>query len=555
MKYFLYARKSSDSEDRQVLSIESQLKELRDFASKEGLEVVKEFSESRTAKEPGRPVFNQMLLEIEQGEAQGIIAWHPDRCARNSIDGGKIIHLIDQKIITDLKFPTYIYDSSPHGIFNLSLAFSFSKLYVDNLSQNVKRGIREKLRRGEYPGPAPRGYINNLKTHTIEADPRNFDLIKTLMTKFADNEITIPEIRKKLFEAKITSRSGKPIYYSTIKDMLANTFYYGVFKLNGELHQGTHPAMISKETHDKIQKRLKLLSRKRSKAERRKLDRGFLFSELGKCGECGYSLIHDFHHRKHTGKSYKYYRCSKKSPIHKCKDKPIREEELTPQIESLTKEIALNDDWYEYSLGIINSWKAEEEKDSHSQVEELKNELQANKAKLEKLLDLQLEGGIEIEEYKTRKNKFVNQNTEIQGQIKKINTQGSLWFEFLESALKTSNQAHHRVLNKDHSGAFEILQKAGSNSKLHQKQYSLTFNKPFCFFREVLTLTDMCSSPKNCPSMKKLETQLISSVKENEGALSASHFSYTACHEPFWASGARRAKPAGSTSNLCKIGN
>ena len=95
MKYFLYARKSSDSEDRQVLSIESQLKELRDFASKEGLEVVKEFSESRTAKEPGRPVFNQMLLEIEQGEAQGIIAWHPDRCARNSIDGGKVIHLIN----------------------------------------------------------------------------------------------------------------------------------------------------------------------------------------------------------------------------------------------------------------------------------------------------------------------------------------------------------------------------------------------------------------------------------------------------------------------------
>ena len=128
MKYLLYARKSSDSEDRQVLSIESQLQELKNYANKQGLEVIKVFTETKTAKEPGRQIFNQMLLELEQGRAEGIIAWHPDRLARNSVDGGKVIHLIDQKIITDLKFPTYLYDDSPHGKFNLSLAFSFSKL-------------------------------------------------------------------------------------------------------------------------------------------------------------------------------------------------------------------------------------------------------------------------------------------------------------------------------------------------------------------------------------------------------------------------------------------
>lgn len=103
MKYFLYARKSSESEDRQVLSIEAQVRELREHAQKNNLEIVKEFSESKTAKEPGRAVFNQMLIELEQGKACGIIAWHPDRLARNSIDGGKIVHLIDQKIIANLK--------------------------------------------------------------------------------------------------------------------------------------------------------------------------------------------------------------------------------------------------------------------------------------------------------------------------------------------------------------------------------------------------------------------------------------------------------------------
>mgnify|MGYP001382158891 CR=1 FL=1 len=93
-KYFIYCRKSSDVEDRQVLSIESQLQELREYARKEKLEIVQEFTESKTAKEPGRLIFNQMLIELEQGKADGIIAWHPDRLARNSIDGGKVVHLI-----------------------------------------------------------------------------------------------------------------------------------------------------------------------------------------------------------------------------------------------------------------------------------------------------------------------------------------------------------------------------------------------------------------------------------------------------------------------------
>ena len=79
MKYFLYARKSTDTEDKQVLSIQSQLNEVREFAKKEGVEILLEFQEARTAKSPGRPIFNEMIKRIEKGEASGIITWHPDR--------------------------------------------------------------------------------------------------------------------------------------------------------------------------------------------------------------------------------------------------------------------------------------------------------------------------------------------------------------------------------------------------------------------------------------------------------------------------------------------
>ncbi len=137
-QYFLYARKSSDSEERQVLSIESQIAELKLFAEKERLTIKEIFTESKTAKVPGRPIFNDMMERIERGEAQGIIAWHPDRLARNSVDGGRIIYFLDTEHIKALKFPTFWFENTPQGKFMLNIAFGQSKYYVDNLSENIR---------------------------------------------------------------------------------------------------------------------------------------------------------------------------------------------------------------------------------------------------------------------------------------------------------------------------------------------------------------------------------------------------------------------------------
>ena len=127
MKYFIYARKSTDEEDRQVLSIDSQVNELKEFAAKEKLEIAASLCEAKTAKEPGRLIFNQLLKRIENGEADGILAWHPDRLARNPIDGGKIIYLVDTGKIKSLKFPAFWFDNTPQGKFMLNIAFGQSK--------------------------------------------------------------------------------------------------------------------------------------------------------------------------------------------------------------------------------------------------------------------------------------------------------------------------------------------------------------------------------------------------------------------------------------------
>lgn len=151
-KYFLYARKSTDTEDKQVLSIEAQIVELRKYARDNNFVIVDELIEKKTAKMPGRKVFNAMLARTQNGEANGILAWHPDRLARNSIDGGQIVYLLDQTIINYLRFPMFQFENTSQGKFMLSIMFGQSKYYVDNLAENVKRGLRQKIRVANFLG-------------------------------------------------------------------------------------------------------------------------------------------------------------------------------------------------------------------------------------------------------------------------------------------------------------------------------------------------------------------------------------------------------------------
>jgi len=245
MRYFLYARKSTDEPDRQILSIEAQLAELREYAQKENLVIVKEFVESKTAKEPGRDIFNDMVAAIEQGGAQGIVAWHPDRLARNSIDGGRIIYLVDTGKITALKFPTFWFDPTPQGKFMLSIAFGQSKYYVDNLSENVKRGIRQKLRNGIWPAWAPLGYLNDRNTHTIVVDKPKAPFIKKAFELYSTGKYPLAEVRRIVNGMGLMGRR-KVLSVSNYHHMLKSPLYYGVIRYLGELFEGKHEPIITK---------------------------------------------------------------------------------------------------------------------------------------------------------------------------------------------------------------------------------------------------------------------------------------------------------------------
>jgi len=240
-KYILYARKSTDDEERQVLSIEAQLAELREFARQNNLEIVEELIEAKTAKEPGRPIFNLMLGKIENDEADGIICWNPDRLARNAVDGGQIINLIDKGKLRSLKFPTYWFEPSSQGLFVLQIAFGQAKYYIDNLSENVKRGIRQKLRRGEWPGWAPIGYTNNLRNHTIEVDKEKAPLIKKIFFKYSTGKYSLKDMETLSLSLRLKSQRGRTgLSCSVLEKLLRNKFYIGLFSYGGETYEAKH---------------------------------------------------------------------------------------------------------------------------------------------------------------------------------------------------------------------------------------------------------------------------------------------------------------------------
>jgi DNA invertase Pin-like site-specific DNA recombinase len=335
LRYCLYARKSTESDEKQAMSIESQVKEMLTLAQRDGLTVVEIKREAHSAKATGqRPVFNEMLAEVRTERFNAILTWAPDRLSRNAGDLGAIVDMLDQKKIVEIRTFSQRFTNNPNEKFLLMILGAQGKLENDQKGLNVKRGLRAKCELGLWPAPAPTGYLNEMRTDRkgyIMIDPVRGPIVRQMFEKVGNDGLSGRKVFKWLREIGFRTVNDKPIWISNVYKILNTPLYYGEFEYpieSGRWYKGRHEPLIGKDLFDRVQKNMRLERDFQYRAE------GFAFTKLMRCGKCGSGITAQEKHKKlkRGGEAtYVYYGCTRSKDIH-CPVEYLREEELIEQL-------------------------------------------------------------------------------------------------------------------------------------------------------------------------------------------------------------------------------
>src|SRR3989338_8384646 len=409
INYFLYARKSTDVEDKQVRSIEDQLAVLRALAKEQGLNVVEEFIEKQSAKIPGRPVFSEMLARIEKGEAQGIVCWKLDRLARNPVDGGQISWFIQRGIIQHIQTHDRSYRPTDN-ILMMSVEFGMANQFIIDLSANTKRGLHEKVKRGEYPSLAPVSYFNDRIKKTVVVDKKTAKVVRTAFEFYAKGTSRLEDITAFFAKHGILAECGKPMTRDRATYFLSNPFYYGHFRYVEELHEGKHQPIISKKLFDRAQEVLK----KRGWQSKEENDPRPLCGLL-RCAECGCSIMGEVKIKRQKNGNvhyYTYYHCTKKKGP--CSQPCVREEVLSAQLSDALKKFILPPDWAAGLSKMADKNEQESLQSATTASQATREEITAISKKLRILLEARLDEDIDREQYREQKAELLSRKKSLE---------------------------------------------------------------------------------------------------------------------------------------------
>ncbi len=413
MKYILYCRKSTDTEDKQVLSLDSQETELLELAKNLGLNVVKTLRESQSAKEPGRPVFNAMLESISNGEADGIICWKIDRLTCNPVDGGKIQWLLQQNRIKSIATPGRIYNPSDN-VMLMSIEQAMATQYIRDLSDNVKRGNRTKLEQGGWPNRAPFGYRNDKGTKGLIINEKERPLIVRAFELFATGQYTFRKLTSTLNKEGFRSASGNLLNKNLIERIIKNPFYMGVMLSHDKYYPGNHETIISKELYDSAQAVLAGSTRPKTKTLFFPL-RGLLI-----CADC------TCQYTAALKKGHEYYYCTNGKGICSAHGKYLRSEPATDLVADALGEVKID----RYLIDIMAEAKREYYADAFSYTEGIQKRLQAQIDSLEpqelKLFEDSSAGILSREFYAKQMKAIQNKRVMLKKELSELKLQNGL---------------------------------------------------------------------------------------------------------------------------------
>lgn len=398
MSTAIYARKSTESEDRQVQSLEDQLRVLHQKATASGVTVSKVFTESKSAKAPGeRPEFERLMSEVESGQIDSVLTWSINRLTRNPIDGGRIAYALQMGKLKAIHTPDRTYTPEDSALL-LAVETGIATSYIQDLRKNVKRGMEGNALRGWFPHKAPIGYKNNAETREIDPHPEDFAKVRRLWDLALTGNFTLKELDTEARALKLTNsrKSKAPIGRTTIYKLFRNPFYLGRFQHNGEWFTGKHRPLVSPAEFELVQKLFKRPTTVRCSREKNP------YSGAIKCAVCGYSVVlTQKTKRRNNGstKTYTYLQCGGAG----CGRQGIRFEEFENQVLGTLRSVSLPPsgiDWLKRA--VLESFDQElpGQSVSASMAEET---LAEHLRRMERLTLMRLDGEITSTEFATLK--------------------------------------------------------------------------------------------------------------------------------------------------------
>lgn len=539
--YFIYCRKSSEAEDRQVLSLESQSDEMEELGAKLNLPVAEILTESKSAKEPGRPVFNQMMQRLYRGEAAGVICWKLDRLARNPIDGGSVIWAIKQhgiKVIT----PAQTFAREDDNIILMYIEFGMAQKYVDDLSKNVKRGLKTKLEKGWYPGMAPPGYLNHTDRmtgeNTVIKDPERFALIRRMWDLMLTGLYTSSKILEiantewGLRTRPMRRKGSRPYARSAVYKIFTHPFYYGQFEFprgSGQWYQGKHESMVSEADYDRVQT---LLGRQGNPRPKSNLD--FAFTGLIRCGECNRMITAEEKHQVICGHCrlkfayrsraacprcntavdkmesalflrYIYYHCSK-SRRPTCSQKCVSAIDLEGQIGDYLTDITISERFKDWALKYLRELHKNENASLEQIVQAQHKAHEECERQIENLVSLKTSAAnqagalLSDDEYAQQRSKLLKAKLTLEHSLKSTAPQLEDRLKLSKELFEFASTAKAQFTNGDQTTKREILSTLASNIILKDKKLLIQARKPFHLLKKELspeTITPSSIEPKN----------------------------------------------------------
>ncbi len=476
--YFLYARKSSESEDRQVQSIDDQIDRLKELANRLGLNIKEVFTESKSAKKPDyRPIFSDMLQRIEGGEANGILCWQINRLTRNPVDAGKIGWMLQQGTLQSIQTidKEYLPDDN---VLLFNIETGVANQFIIDLRKSSMRGTQSKAEKGWMPSGAPIGYLNEKLEQIIVKDPERFDMVR----KMWDMMLTGNYVPSKILEIannewgfrtpKKKRSGGVPLSLGGIYRMFSNIFYTGTyFHWSGKLYNtGKHPQMITLEEFDRVQVLLGRKGKPRSKT------REFAYTGIIKCAECGSMITGTEKEKivKTTGelKSYVYFCCTKRKKHDgpKCSQGSVTLKQLEDQIEAELEKHTIIPQFKEWALDILNKRNDQEIKDRTTIYEQQHKSLVTTQKELDNLTKMRYRELIDDEMFiKERDNLRAKINT-LQENLRSTENRAEKWLDLTEKTFYFATYARAQFIKGDLKTKREIFNSLGLNFSLKDKK-------------------------------------------------------------------------------------